>query len=272
MKSGREKKQRVSNPSNALDEWGNGSKCSYVRLIIPESGWDAIRRRPWGRSRAFQFTRLIIVAFPFGRYRREPSFMGFSLFFWSGTIHFRGWRWLRQPSGFRWNQRRRSLHSMRHAGRCRSRKSWQRRNRWCWCIRPDRGCAKRWGVGTRRHIRSRRLRPSRSRSMGPRRCRPRRVRTRNRTRGMWSRRKLWWRWGVWSCRSYGRSRRSWSWGHRGRPRMHRIKSWQRGLCRRIRAVRRWWWWWWDLWDRGWRRRQSSLCIRRCTAQSCCQRL
>ena len=46
MENGREKKQRVSNPSNALDERGNGSKCSNVSLEIPESGRDAIRRRP----------------------------------------------------------------------------------------------------------------------------------------------------------------------------------------------------------------------------------
>ena len=172
--------------------------------------------------------------------------MSFGLFFRCGTHDFWGWRWLRQPSRFRRNQRCRSLHSMRHTGRRRCRKSWQRRNRWCRCIRPERGSAKWWSMGTRRHTRSRRLWPSRTRSMWPRRSRPRRVRTRNRARGMWSRRNKWWRWSVWSCRSYGRSRRSRSWGHRGRPRMHRIKSWQRGLCRGIgAAVRRWWWCWGD---------------------------
>ena len=269
MKSGREKNRRVSNPSNAFDERGNGSKCSFVWLIIPKSGRDAIRRRPWGRSRAFQFTRLVIVAFRIRRYRRQPSFMGFSLFFRCGSHNFGGWRWLRQPSGFRRNQRCRSLHS--YTGRRRCGKSWQRRNRWCCCciITPDGGCAKRWSVGTRRHIRSRRLWPSRSRSMGPWRSRPWRVRTRNRARGMWSRRKLWWRRGVWSCRSYGRCRRSWSWRHGGRPRMHRIKSWQRGLCRSTGAIWRRWWGWWDW---RWRRRQCSLCVRGCNTQSCRQRL
>ena len=98
---------------------GNGSKCSDAWLLILESGRDAIRRRPWGRSRALQLTRLVIVVFPFWRYRREPPFMDFNPFFRCGTHHYRGWR-LRQPSRFRRIQWRRSLHSMRHAGRRRS--------------------------------------------------------------------------------------------------------------------------------------------------------
>ena len=264
-KGGRGRKQQVCNPFHAMNERGKGSKCSSVWLEFPEAGRDAIRSHPRGRSRAFQFARLIIVV---RRWRREPPFVGLSLFFRCGTHHFRGRR-LGQPSRFRRNQWRRGLDPVRHTSRRRCGKSWQRRNRRCWCIWPDGRRAKRRGMGTRRD-RSRRLRPSRTGSVGPRGSRPRRVRARRQWGGsMGSRGKMRWRWSVRSCGSYRRSRRRRSWGHRGGPRMHGIESWQRGLCRRVGAVRRGWRWWWD-WCR--RRRQHSLRLGGCYTESRRQRL